>query len=240
MAAYAVIVRGMTTRRTPRPATAAPTGGPFYRGDDYRIEGSVGHLVRLLIGSMNRRIDVQMQPHDLTAMQWKPLLMLKFGIATTAAELARQNCSDTGAMTRMIDRLEAKGLVQRTRSEHDRRVVHLELTADGRKAADQVPFGLSDVLNEHLAGFTQEEFEQLLSLLRRMIDNGALAASGDVDALHADTTDATDAVASDANASDPNARDANASDANASDADARGLDASHSSPNRNNAPGTAR
>ncbi|CAN5142575.1 MarR family transcriptional regulator [soil metagenome] len=177
----------MTNRRTPRPAKTAATGGPFYRGNAYRIEDSVGHLVRLLIGSMNRRIDTRMQPHDLTALQWKPLLMLKFGLADTAAELARQNGSDTGAMTRMIDRLETKGLLQRTRSEHDRRVVHLELTADGRKAADQVPFELSGVLNEHLAGFTQKEFEQLLSMLRRMIDNGAHAAAADVDAGDADT-----------------------------------------------------
>lgn len=171
----------MTSQRTPRPAKAESTSGPFYNGDDYRIEDSVGHLVRLLIGSMNRSIDSRMQAHDLTALQWKPLLMLKFGIADTAAELARKNCSDTGAMTRMLDRLEAKGLVARTRSKHDRRVVHLELTEEGRKAADQVPYCLSEVLNEHLSGFKQEEFKQLLVLLRRMIENGTHAAASGKD-----------------------------------------------------------
>ena len=158
-----------------------PSAPIFYRGDDYTIEESVGHVLRVLLGSMNRRIDGHMQEHDLTAMQWKPLLMLKFGIADTAAELARQNCSDTGAMTRMLDRLEAKGLVQRTRSKHDRRVVHLELTAEGRKAADHVPYCLSDVLNEHLTGFTQGEFETLLTLLRRMNENGAIANGSPTD-----------------------------------------------------------
>jgi DNA-binding MarR family transcriptional regulator len=115
-------------------------------------------------------------------MQWKPLLMLKFGQAETAAELARLNCSDTGAMTRMLDRLEAKGLIERTRSAQDRRVVHLKLTAEGHRVADRIPYGLSSVLNEHLAGFSPAEFEQLKSLLQRMIANGERVAATDASA----------------------------------------------------------
>jgi DNA-binding MarR family transcriptional regulator len=172
IAAYAGIIRAMSKRR----AKAVPDPG-FYRGDTYAIEDSIGHVLRVLMGSMNRRIDLQMQEHDLTAMQWKPLLMLKFGRADTAAEMARQNCSDTGAMTRMLDRLEGKGLLRRKRSAQDRRVVHLELTAEGRRVADRIPFGLSTVLNEHLAGFSADEFAQLKSLLQRMIANGERAAA---------------------------------------------------------------
>ena len=171
IAAQAVIVLSMAKLRT-RP----PVG--FYRGEDYTIEESVGHDLRVLLNSMTRRIDAQMQAYDLTAMQWKPLLMLKFGKADTAAELARQNGSDTGAMTRMLDRLEAKGLIQRTRSAEDRRVVHLQLTDEGRRVSDHIPFGLSAVLNEHLAGFSADEFKQLKTLLRKMIANGERVSAG--------------------------------------------------------------
>jgi len=180
MAAYAAIVPAMkeTPSRKARPATSprVEEAQAFYRGDDYHIEESVGHMVRLLINSLNRSIDAEMQPHDLTAMQWKPLLMIKLGRGDTAAELARQNCSDTGAMTRMLDRLEGKGLLQRTRSELDRRVVHLELTPEGERAANVIPYGLSNVLNTHLAGFSASEVVQLKSMLRRMIANGERAA----------------------------------------------------------------
>jgi len=151
----------------------------FYRGDNYQVEDSVGHMARVLIGLMTRRIDEQMQVHDLTAQQWKPLLMLRTGQADTAAGLARLNCSDNGAMTRMLDRLEAKGLIKRVRSAEDRRIVHLALTAEGERIADQIPYGLSKVLNEHLEGFSQDEFKQLQSLLRRMILNGERIAAQD-------------------------------------------------------------
>ena len=148
----------------------------FYRGETYDLDESVGHLMRVLIASMTRRIDEQMQVHDLTAQQWKPLLMLRTGQADTAAGLARLNCSDNGAMTRMLDRLEAKGLLRRVRSAADRRIVHLELTKEGERIADQIPYGLSKVLNEHLEGFSKAEFKQLQSLLRRMIANGERVA----------------------------------------------------------------
>jgi len=86
---------------------------------------------------------------------------------------------DTGAMTRLLDRLEAKGLCRRVRSLADRRVVNIELTDEGRAAAEQVPHILSRVQNEHLAGFNAAEWEQLKSYLRRILDNAqALAARG--------------------------------------------------------------
>jgi DNA-binding MarR family transcriptional regulator len=164
-----------------RKSKQSPSADPqaFYRGDDYRIEDSIGHLVRQLIGSMNRGIDLRMQPYDLTALQWKPLLMLKLGRADTAAGLARENCSDNGAMTRMLDRLEVKGLIRRTRSDTDRRIVRLALTPEGERVGAMIPFALSEVLNEHLEGFAPAEFTQLQALLRRMIANGALSPDDD-------------------------------------------------------------
>ncbi len=151
----------------------------FYKGETYDVHESIGHMARVLVGLMTRRIDAEMQVHDLTAMQWKPLLMLRTGQADTAAGLARLNCSDNGAMTRMLDRLEAKGLIQRVRSATDRRVVHLVLTEEGERIADLIPYGLSKVLNEHLEGFNKADYEQLKSLLRRMIANGEQLAGDD-------------------------------------------------------------
>jgi DNA-binding MarR family transcriptional regulator len=75
-------------------------------------------------------------------------------------------------MTRALDRLEAKGLVLRERSTEDRRVVHLRLTEEGRKIARKVPPVMAEVLNQHLAGFSEAEWKQLLALLARMVANG--------------------------------------------------------------------
>lgn len=74
-------------------------------------------------------------------------------------------------MTRLLDRLEAKGFCNRIRSSEDRRVVNLELTSSGREAAEKIPQVLSRVQNAHLAGFSHEEWQSLKGYLRRMLEN---------------------------------------------------------------------
>ena len=84
---------------------------------------------------MRRQIEQAMTAHDLTAAQWYPLWKLKRDGPGTAQELARDMDIDAGAMTRLIDRLAAKGLVERLRSATDRRVVMLTLTPAGEAVA---------------------------------------------------------------------------------------------------------
>jgi DNA-binding MarR family transcriptional regulator len=76
-------------------------------------------------------------------------------------------------MTRMIDRLETKGLIRRTRRQDDRRVVYLELTEEGHRAFPRMRVVSMGVVNRFLRGFTQAEARQLESYLTRMLDNAA-------------------------------------------------------------------
>lgn len=154
---------------------AARRKASFYRGATYTIDDSYGYLLRRVYASIQRHVERRMQPLELTALQWAPLLLISLGKGKTAAELARVMDIDTGAITRMLDRLEAKQLIQRSRCRADRRVVNLELTGEGRAVITQIPDILSEVLNLHLQGFTREELDQLIGFLRRMIANGAPA-----------------------------------------------------------------
>ncbi len=120
---------------------------------------------------MDRAVDDEMAELDLTGAQWTPLFMIHSGMGATAAGLARAAGTDTGAMTRMLDRLEAKALVRRVRCPVDRRVIKLELTTEGHRLCREIPYGLARVLNSSLRGFTADELATLKSLLRRMIAN---------------------------------------------------------------------
>ena len=131
----------------------------------------VGRLIKLVFYSLLRSVDTRMQSLELTAMQWEPLLMLALGRADTVAALARECNVDCGAMTRMLDRLEQKQLLQRQRSESDRRVVHLALTEKGRDAADEIPQVVREELQRHMAGFSPVECALLNKLLTRMLGN---------------------------------------------------------------------
>jgi len=148
-----------------------PIQQAFYRAATYRPEDSVGYLMKQIIGMVSQDIERRLAHTDLTSAQWVPLFKIHFGQASTVAELARHCSLDAGAMTRLLDRLEAKGLVRRVRSDTDRRVVNLELTEAGTQAASEIPEILSGVQNAHLADFSTQEFETLRGYLQRILNN---------------------------------------------------------------------
>jgi len=166
---------------TPVALEGSPATPGFYQPEGYLAEQSVGHMMRRITTIVGQLVSNKMsEPSGPTFPQWAPLFKLYMGHATTVAELARECQLDTGAMTRLLDRLEAKGLCRRVRSLSDRRVVNIELTEEGREAAREVPHVLCSVQNEVLAGFSREEWQQLKGFLNRILENAqAIAARGE-------------------------------------------------------------
>ena len=164
--------------RKAAPAVAAVPPPPFYRPENYQPDESVGYLMRRIMNTVALEIDREMGPKGLTNAQWIPLFKLSIGSASTVAELARECQLDAGAMTRLLDRLETKGLLRRVRTSEDRRVVNLELTDEGRAAAQQIPGVLCRVQNAHMQGFSHAEWNTLKSLLRRILDNALAIQAG--------------------------------------------------------------
>ena len=144
----------------------------FYRPDEYQRDSSVGYLLMRAKQSIGAACDERLSSHDLTHSQWVPLLKLSLCGPNPVAALVRELEIDAGAVTRLLDRLEAKGLVRRERSSEDRRVVMVHLTAEGQRVTGELTAVLADIFNAHLQGFSQDEWQQLLHLLRRFIANG--------------------------------------------------------------------
>lgn len=160
----------------------SPAGGPFYAQTGYPREDSVGYLMRAVMRLFVSAIDHRLEDVGLTNAQWGPLFMMHKYKSTTLAELSRELQTDPGALTRTLDRLEAKGLCRRERSTEDRRVVNLALTPDGEAAMAPVPGVLCEVMNSYLRGFSHAEWQSLLDFLRRMKANAEAMHSGQLPA----------------------------------------------------------
>jgi len=89
----------------------------------------------------------------------------------TPKELAEALSVTTGNITGLLDKLEAAGLVTRTRSAEDRRVVHIDLTAKARQRFRKVQRAALDMLSEAFEGWTQPQITQLQDLLERLSSN---------------------------------------------------------------------
>ena len=153
------------------PANGDAVLEPLYSGDNYRPEDSVGLLIGLVRSQMMASLDDELADLGLTGAQLPVLHWICQSQEATAATLCRSIGSDTGSMTRMLDRLEEKGFVRRVRSQADRRVVRLELTAAGKALRPMITPRVVKVLNRSLAGFSRQELETLKGLLRRILAN---------------------------------------------------------------------
>jgi DNA-binding MarR family transcriptional regulator len=147
----------------------------LYDPENIELETSVGFYLTKARQALLERLDRALEPFDLTAQQIGVILLLSRGYANTPFELSRKMAYDSGSMTRMLDRLERKGLVARSRSEQDRRMIELTLTERGADAARALPSLIATALNAQLAGFSADELATLTGLLKRFIANGPSA-----------------------------------------------------------------
>jgi DNA-binding MarR family transcriptional regulator len=149
---------------------------PLYTAENYIPEDSIGRLIADVSGRLLAALDDEMTGLGITGAQWVILMRIVNGCGSTAAELCRFSRYDTGSMTRMLDRLEEKGLIRRVRSSTDRRVIHLEITDAGRELYKLLPPVAIKVLNAHLKGFTRAELDQFKGFLKRMQANSGASA----------------------------------------------------------------
>jgi DNA-binding MarR family transcriptional regulator len=142
-----------------------------YLPSTYRSRDSVGYLVRRLYTLMLARFEGALAQADFTLTQWIVLIQVHEGVARTASDIAHDLGHDTGALTRVVDQLEARGFLERRRSVQDRRQVQLRLTAAGRAIVKQLLPMVVDQTNEALAPLSRDEFRQLHRLLVRLLDH---------------------------------------------------------------------
>ena len=142
-----------------------------YNKDSFSLMESVGFAINKARNLLVAEMDLAIKDLDITRQQMGILLSMRHGVASTPFELAKLLGIDTGLMTRMLDKLEGKGLLERSRSLEDRRVVNLNLTAKGEEVAALLPGIVPVVLNKRLKKFTKAEFEEFRRLLAKFLED---------------------------------------------------------------------
>lgn len=142
---------------------------------DFRIEDSVGYLLARSRTMLAKAVDGALAEYNITHAQGSILIRLAAGKSTTAADFARELYIDAASMTRMIDRLEKRGLLVREANPDDRRQFKLRLTSEGTTLAQKLPALYTATLNRSFSGFSAEELGFLKCLLRKLLANSKLS-----------------------------------------------------------------
>jgi DNA-binding MarR family transcriptional regulator len=102
---------------------------------------------------------------DLTDTQ--ALLLTRLEKPATMRDVATMLDCDPSNVTGLIDKLESRGLIERTASREDRRTKHITLTPKGEAARREVIDKIVKLFREK-SGLTQSETETLVALMRKM------------------------------------------------------------------------
>ncbi|MGD0503594.1 MAG: MarR family transcriptional regulator [Steroidobacteraceae bacterium] len=139
-----------------------------YQAATYRAQNSVGYLIKRAHSMMLDVLEQIFEEQGYSYIQYVILCWLRDGIAVNPKDICVQFRHDSGALTRVIDQLADRGLLERVRRDRDRRKVELQLTEAGRKAVEGLVPLVVEKLNLALADFSSEEVQEFLRLLLKL------------------------------------------------------------------------
>jgi DNA-binding MarR family transcriptional regulator len=133
------------------------------------LRDHAGYWLRRLCEEVHGSFEHQLHAHDVTVAQWNVLVTVYHGQATTTAEVARYIAIDPGAVSRLVDRLAAKGLMTRSADPSSRRRVRLGLTEAGRALMPDL-IRIADENDDACFGvLSRAERAGLIRLLRQLL-----------------------------------------------------------------------
>jgi DNA-binding MarR family transcriptional regulator len=138
------------------------------QGKPFRTRGQEVVVALLRTADLVRRtVGRALEPHDITLQQYNVLRILRGageeGLPTL--EIAERMIEQAPGVTRLLDRLEVKGLVRRQRCAQDRRQVLCWLTPAGLELVERLDEPVDSADAEAVAMLTPEEQEKLLRML---------------------------------------------------------------------------
>jgi DNA-binding MarR family transcriptional regulator len=119
---------------------------------------------------LRRRITLSLEPYGITSQQYNVLRILRGarGKPLPTLEIGERMIEEAPGVTRLLDRLEAKGLVTRKRCTEDRRLVHCWITDAGMELLARLDDGIDQEDVGAMAALSDEEQATLIHLLDRV------------------------------------------------------------------------
>ncbi|MCB1198303.1 MAG: MarR family transcriptional regulator [Deltaproteobacteria bacterium] len=144
-----------------------------------RYDLQILQSLRKIIRSIDIHSSRLRNEYDITAPQLITLLSIRNERPMTLAQLSHEVQLSPSTMVGIIDRLETKGLVERIRSQIDRRQTHIHITKEGKEFILKAPSPLQEQLATSLKGLSELEQSTISLSLQRVV---SLMQAQDIDA----------------------------------------------------------
>ena len=139
------------------------------RATQTHLEAQVFVSLLRTADALARGAEALLKPTGLSATQYNVLRILR-GAGTEGLACREVGCrmiSRDPDITRLLDRMEARGLIARARGERDRRIVRTRITAEGLRVLEELDAPVQELHRRQLHHLPAKELRQLLRLLER-------------------------------------------------------------------------
>ncbi|MBB5045204.1 MarR family winged helix-turn-helix transcriptional regulator [Shinella fusca] len=142
-----------------------------------KLTDHTGYWMRMVSNAVSQEFARKVSGEDVTVAEWSFMRSLYDSEPTPPSVLAKKMAMTKGAISKLAERLMAKGLVEKTESQEDRRAHNLSLTTEGR-AKIPVLASLADQNDADFFGvLTKEEHETLDRIMRVLAEKRDLKAT---------------------------------------------------------------
>lgn len=155
----------------PMPLSSTSTSSSQRRKTAAAAEQSIGYLFRYGYRAFARAISNELQPFEISSGQWSVLRVLWENEGLSQVELADRMRVEKASLTGVLDVMDKRGLILRTRNTEDRRKVNIHLTPRARALKDKLLPYRTRINKKATRGMTADEVETLRRLLVQVIDN---------------------------------------------------------------------
>ncbi len=136
-----------------------------------RIEEQTGFWLRVVAGLLNQGLTRSLKSADINPPEWLALRLIGDSGGLAPSRLAECLATTRGGASKLVTRLEKRGLVQRDVASSDRRGQVLQLTGEGARLANR----LAAVAGEAEAAFFRDLSPLDLAALRALLVRAAVS-----------------------------------------------------------------
>ena len=137
------------------------------------LEQEAGLSVARTAAVLDHAVAEALKPHGITPTQYNVLRILRGAGegGLCRSEVMERMIARVPDVTRLLDRMEAVGLVERERSREDRRYVHTRITAEGLRILGELDEPVRALERSHMGVLDEAELRALIDMLARVREN---------------------------------------------------------------------
>ncbi|WP_196605469.1 MarR family winged helix-turn-helix transcriptional regulator [Pectinatus haikarae] len=136
----------------------------------YEID-TIGFFISRAQANLRKRFLKNLRSYDITPEEWVLFVRLSEEVGISLTDLSKTSLRDKPYTSRLIDKMEKKGLIRKEESQNDKRSSLIYLTEKGAISREEINLVIIELNRWEMEVFSKKEIEELKFLLNKLYEH---------------------------------------------------------------------